>query len=367
MGDAYHRRLQRWCAMALLECYESCPSKDLKSTVISVIDEILASKPVTLHPTDPEIPADGPLAMRSRLETIVPPPIQTELRQVVSDIDHPVQRHVEVGTPVHETVSVETIQTLRSSSPPAHNLPTPRTSSPETTSSLNTRLRRGPVGPEISSTSNDPSTRHSTPSRSPVTRSKTRTNPSQPTPMTPEEQEVAEESSSKRRKTTHSQAKRKAIWTSPAQIPRFPRLSKNIAVRRQKSPFEIAQAECIVREQTSAPAHTNQDERLDGINNMAVSLTSLREQITQCLSTRRLEESATAFATAVQAVGYMYDSPSYGTALVQEWRTILMMRDRRVVPDVRWRIRHVILGQEFARRLKYRYTSISIVDWMQRR
>jgi len=355
MGAASHRRLQRWCAMALLECYESCPSKDLKSTVISVIDEILASKPVTLHPTDPEIPADGPLAMRSRLETIVPPPIQTELRQVVSDIDHPVQRRAEVGTPVHETVSVETM-------PPA---PTPRTSSPDTTSSPNTRLRRDPVGPETSSTSNDPSTRHSTPSRSPVTRSKTRINPSPPTPITPEEQEVAEESSSKRRKTTHSQAKRKAIWTSPAQIPRFPRLSKDIAVRRQKSPFEIAQAECIVREQTSAPAHTNQDERLDGINNMAVSLTSLREQITQCLSTRRLEESATAFATAVQAVGYMYDSPSYGTALVQEWRTILMMRDRRVVPDVRWRIRHVILGQEFARRLKYRRTSISIVDWMQ--
>ena len=57
MTKPSHRRLQRWCAMALLESYEAAPSEDPKSAVISVLDEVLAiqSNPVSI---DHEIAAD---------------------------------------------------------------------------------------------------------------------------------------------------------------------------------------------------------------------------------------------------------------------------------------------------------------------
>ena len=113
--------------MAVLECYESSHSKDIKSLVVSVLDEILAGKPVFPHPIDPdpEIPADEPPAMRSRLETIVPAPVQTQLREVVRvNINHP------VPTTVRLKVSVEMKRTL-CSKPPCHTPPTPRTSTPD--------------------------------------------------------------------------------------------------------------------------------------------------------------------------------------------------------------------------------------------
>ena len=156
------------------------------------------------------------------------------------------------------------------------------------------------------------------------------------------------------------------------QIPRFPRLSRNIAaqlVQKPKLSLEIEVARCIqcIVQQASNPVYTyiNKDEALDGIDNPAVSIILSHEQITLFLSTQRLEESVTAFVRAVQAAEYMSDSKSPRTALVQEWREVLMMRDQRVIPDIRWRVRHVILGQEFARRLRYYYTSISIVDCVQ--
>ena len=362
MANASRRRLHRWCAMALLECYECSPSGDLKSTVIAVLDEILVSKPVSHGPIDSQIPVDEPLAIRAYLETIVPSQIQTQLRKVVgANVDHPVPRLVS------ENVSVETTQTSCSSKPPAHIPPThctsshdiTSTSSPNISSSPNTRVQRHPVQSETFSTSTDSPIRCSAPPSSAVTLSKTRMNPLPPPPLISKEQEVAEEPSSKRCKTAPSQTKRKVTLTLPSQITRFPHLSRNIAtefMRKPKPPFEIELAQYIVREQASAPtcAHIDRYKASNGTDDAAVGLVSLREQITRCLSIQRLKESVTAFITAVKAPRYINDPNSLQTVLVQKWGQVLTMRDRRVVRDVRWRVRHVILGQEFTLRHRYR-------------
>jgi hypothetical protein len=69
------QRLERWCAMALLECHEATPIKDLQSVILAVVDDLLTIPNTTLSEPLVNYTVDDTALLRSHLAVIVPPQI----------------------------------------------------------------------------------------------------------------------------------------------------------------------------------------------------------------------------------------------------------------------------------------------------
>ena len=109
MANASHQRLQQWCAMALLECYECSPSKDLKSTVFLFL---MRSSSANFSLTTQSIHKFWPMNLLSSahiLRLLFPWQYRPHFQK--SNINHSMPRSV------HENVSVEITQVLYSLQP----------------------------------------------------------------------------------------------------------------------------------------------------------------------------------------------------------------------------------------------------------